>query len=139
VCGLTQWLTPEKAVLQLSLRYKTNDHFWFSFFHEAGHILKHGKKEKFVEDGGDHDAKEEEANRFAEDSLIPRDWASGLPTLRSREQVEAFAEAVGIAPGIVLGRLQKMGQIEHRTSDNNLKQRLQWSESPDGQVTVTGG
>ncbi|MFN8491179.1 MAG: hypothetical protein U0350_26520 [Caldilineaceae bacterium] len=29
VCGATRWLTPNKALLQLSLRYKTNDHLWF--------------------------------------------------------------------------------------------------------------
>jgi HTH-type transcriptional regulator / antitoxin HigA len=137
VSGATQWLTPDKALLQLSLRFKTNDHFWFSFFHEAGHILKHGKKEKFVEDGGDHDAKEEEANRFAEDVLIPRDRADELPGLRTREQIIAFAKSVGVASGIVLGRLQKMGVIDHRCAYNHLKERLQWSAGAGGEVNIT--
>src|SRR5262249_32789781 len=105
VSGAAQWLTPDKALLPLCLRVKSNDHFWFSFFQEAGHILKHGKREKFVEDGGDHDAKEEEANRFAEDFLIPREWSEELTHLRSREQIVAFSKSVGVAPGIVLGRL----------------------------------
>jgi addiction module HigA family antidote len=137
VSGATQWLTPDKALLQLSLRFKTNDHFWFSFFHEAGHILKHGKREKFVEDGSDHDAKEEEANRFAEDFLIPRDRREELAHLRSREQIIAFARSVGVAPGIVLGRLQKMGVIDHQCAYNHLKERLQWSQGADGEVKIT--
>ena len=137
VCGATQWLTPDKALLQLSLRFKSNDHFWFSFFHEAGHILKHGKKEKFVEGGGDQDAKEEEANRFAEDFLIPRDRAEELAQLCNREQIIAFAGSVGVAPGIVLGQLQKMGVIDYQCAYNHLKDRLQWSQGADGVVKIT--
>ena len=38
VSGATRWLHPQKAIIQLSLRYKSNDHLWFTFFHEAGHI-----------------------------------------------------------------------------------------------------
>jgi len=137
VTAMTQWLTPEKALLQLSFRFKTHDHFWFSFFHVAGHILKHGKKEKFVEGGGGDDAKEEEANRFAEDFLIPRDRAAELPGIRTHEQIITFAESVGIAPGIVLGRLQKMGLINPSSSDNSLKEQLRWFHGPDGEAFIT--
>ena len=49
ICGSTQWLTSTKALIQLSLRYKTDDQLWFTFFHEAGHILKHGKRHVFLE------------------------------------------------------------------------------------------
>ncbi len=136
VSGATQWLTPDKALLQLSWRFKSNDHFWFSFFHEAGHILKHGKKEKFVEDGGDQNAKEEEANRFAEDFLIPRERAEELAHLRGREQIVAFSRSIGVAPGIVLGRLQKMGVIDHQCAYNHLKERLQWSRAADGEAKI---
>jgi hypothetical protein len=38
---LANRLSPGKALIQLSLRYKTNDHLWFSLFHEAGHVLLH--------------------------------------------------------------------------------------------------
>jgi len=47
--GATHWLSPSKALIQLSLRGKTDDHLWFTFFHEAGHILLHGKREVFIE------------------------------------------------------------------------------------------
>jgi hypothetical protein len=49
VWGATRWIAPERAVLQLSLRYKTNDHLWFPIFHGAAHILRHGKKLLFLE------------------------------------------------------------------------------------------
>ena len=39
VSDATRWLGSDKALLVLSNRYKVNDQFWFSFFHEAGHLL----------------------------------------------------------------------------------------------------
>ena len=51
ICGATQWLTSMKALVQLSLRYKTDDQLWYTFFHEAGHILLHGKRRVFLETG----------------------------------------------------------------------------------------
>lgn len=128
VSGATRWLTSNKALIQLSLRYRSDDQLWFSFFHEAGHVLLHGKREIFVEGGNGLDGeKEEEANRFAADLLIPRrEWqafvASGRPTL---EQVSDFAERVGIAPGIVVGRLQHE-RIVGWEWGNGLKRRFQW-------------
>jgi len=74
--GATRWLTPEKALIQLSARGKTDDQFWFTFFHEAGHILLHPKKDIFIELEQAEDRLENEANRFATDLLIPPDtWA----------------------------------------------------------------
>jgi len=35
---------------KLSCRYKVEDIFWFSFFHEVGHVLLHGKRDVFLED-----------------------------------------------------------------------------------------
>ena len=65
VSGATRWLTSEKAMIQLSLRYKTNDQFWFTFFHEAGHILVGGKKEVFIDLNHAIGKEEREADRFA--------------------------------------------------------------------------
>jgi hypothetical protein len=48
--GATRWLG-DRAAIQLSLRYKSNDHLWFTFFHEAGHILKHGRKNNLMPTG----------------------------------------------------------------------------------------
>ncbi|MFF0471845.1 ImmA/IrrE family metallo-endopeptidase [Micromonospora zamorensis] len=111
VSGATRWLSPQKAVLQLSLRHKRNDHLWFAFFHELGHILLHGKRDNFIDRDSDYEAarddpKEQQANAFAGDLLIPPTYASELRRLRSLAAMRAFAEKIGVAPGIVVGRLQ---------------------------------
>lgn len=126
--GATRWLSPQKALIQLSLRYCVDDHLWFSFFHEAGHVLLHGKREMFVEGTNGLDGeKEQEADRFAADLLIPRRvWddfvAAGKPSLA---QVCDLADRLGVAPGIVVGRLQFEG-ISGWNWGNKLKQRFTW-------------
>ena len=65
--GATRWID-DNPLIQLSVRYKQNDRFWFTFFHEAGHILLHGKKDIFLEDIEYSEAdlkKESQANEFA--------------------------------------------------------------------------
>jgi len=123
--GVTRWLTPDKALIQMSLRYKTDDHFWFTFFHEAGHVLNDPKKEVFIEDGQEDKEREGQANRFAADFLIPRSRAAELSSLKTRKAVVTLAKAIGIAPGIVVGRLQKEGVIKYSYL-NDLKQRFVW-------------
>ena len=109
ISGAAWWATPNRAVIILSDRYKKDDYFWFTFFHESAHVLLHSKKETFVDDGSDDDLLENEANRFAADLLIPPDKATRLPGLTTEADVSAFAEELGIAPGIVVGRLQHDG------------------------------
>jgi addiction module HigA family antidote len=123
VSGATRWLTPNKALLQLSFRHKSDDTFWFSFFHEAGHILKHGKREVFIEGSGMINEAEQEADAFAQDQLIPTREYHRLLAMApfTHVKIEHFAESIGIAPGIVVGRLQKFGQLSHRYC-NDLKQ-----------------
>ena len=45
ISGAAWWLSSQKAVIALSARHKTDDHLWFSLFHEAAHILLHSKKD----------------------------------------------------------------------------------------------
>lgn len=124
--GATRWLTPRKAMIQLSLRYKTNDQFWFSFFHEAGHILCDGKKETFVDGELADDEREACANRFAANHLIPTNCSRELPRLQTGAAVESFARRIDLAPGIVVGRLQHEGILQHNQL-NGLKRRFQWA------------
>lgn len=130
VSGATRWLTSTKALIQLSLRYKTDDHLWFTFFHEAGHILLHGKKELFLEgtNGLDID-KENEANEFSENELIPRKILTAFTQENrlSKANIKKFAEQLRIAPGIVVGQLQHKHLLPS-THCNELKQRFQWKE-----------
>jgi HTH-type transcriptional regulator / antitoxin HigA len=125
--GATRWLTSQKALLALSLRYRTNDHLWFTFFHEAGHIVRHGKRLLVIEGTADLDAKlEAEADAFARDVLIPPEYGPLLASLRgTRAAVCALAESVGVAPGIVVGRMQKEGLLPW-SHLNDLKVRYRW-------------
>jgi addiction module HigA family antidote len=126
VYGATRWLTPVKAMVQLSLRGKFEDMLWFTFFHEAGHILLHGKKEVFIEDSESQTEKEVEANRFAAHFLIPnRDWTSFVSAnqYQNETSLKAFAKKQGISPAIVVGRLQHEGLIPH-SHHNGLRRRF---------------
>jgi HTH-type transcriptional regulator/antitoxin HigA len=126
--GAARWLTPNKALIQLSLRHKSDDHLWFSFFHEAGHLLLHSKKQTYVTDDHQNDTLELEANDFSETFLIPRKNEPELAELDSDVKIQSFAKRLGIAPGIVVGRLQKDGIINWNQM-NNLKVRLEFADS----------
>ncbi len=129
VSGAVRWVAPQKALVQLSLRYKSNDSLWFTFFHECGHIALHGKKMLFLEDGQIASAEEHEANRFAADRLIaPTDWSQFDPFIVTDDVIKRFASNIGIAPGIVLGRLQKEGRVPWNRL-NHLKVRYTWKEA----------
>ena len=111
VSGLARWLSPKHPLIQLSLYGKTNDKFWFTFFHEAAHILLHAgdKKSVWLDDaaaGQVTGSAEQEANAWAADKLIPPRHATDLACLYDKASVCAFASRVGVHPGIVVGRLQ---------------------------------
>jgi addiction module HigA family antidote len=110
--GAARWIG-SKAVIQLSLRHKSDDQFWFTFFHEAGHILS-GRRHRDYLDGADMkdadtDSGEHAADQFARDILLPPDeYLSFLQAGNfSRNTVRTFAESQSVAPGIVAGRLER--------------------------------
>lgn len=114
VSGIARWISPTKAVIQLSLYGKSNDKFWFTFFHEAAHILLHAdkredKKSIFLDEFNGDDStntQEHEANTWAANFLIPEEYHSELRLLDSENDIVDFAERLTIHPGIVIGRLQ---------------------------------
>lgn len=122
--GATLFLNDKKAMILLSFRYLADDQFWFTFFHEAGHLLMHSDKAVFLEDGSDVSLKEEhEANLFAQNLLIPPEARAEFLSLRpTRNSIMKFAIKVGISRGIVVGQLQHQGRIE-RSQMNALKRR----------------
>jgi addiction module HigA family antidote len=130
--GATRWLSPSKALIQLSLRYKSDDHLWFTFFHEAAHILFHRKKLLFIE-GGAYDsfqAEDNQANRFAANILIPLEEFNSFVAKHaendiSKRSIMKFAQQIGVAPGIVVGRLQHEGILE-QSHCNDIKRSLAW-------------
>jgi len=130
VFGATRWLSQDKALIQLSLHYKRADQFWFSFFHEAGHILLHGKREIFVEEKGLVNREEEEANKFAADFLIPphtyNKFLEGDDF--SKAAILAFARQLKIAPNIIVGRLQREKKVGFNER-HDLIVWLQWAHA----------
>ncbi|MBW2122556.1 MAG: helix-turn-helix domain-containing protein [Deltaproteobacteria bacterium] len=104
--GATKWLTPRKAMILLSLRGKGEDRFWFSFFHEAGHVLYDNKKDLLINDGSQEDPRERRANNFASEFLIPSRHNNAIRKAQSRTQLLEIADQLDISPGIVAGRYQ---------------------------------
>ena len=89
ISGAAWWTSPYRAVIALSDRYKKDDRFWFSFFHEAAHILLHSKKETFVDDDTDDDAvggrgKQPLQRTFSSPRLQSRACTASPPTARPR-------------------------------------------------------
>ncbi len=116
-------------MIQLSARHKSDDHLWFSFFHEAAHLLLHSKKFIFVEGANDGGADlESEANDWAVNALVARaDWERFVAkSPQSKAEVCAFADEQGVAPGIVVGMLQHAGLVPW-THLNGLKVRYRWT------------
>jgi HTH-type transcriptional regulator/antitoxin HigA len=128
--GATRFISSRKALLQLSFRYLSDDHFWFTFFHEAAHLLLHSEKAFFFEGTGSgfvRTQEEEEANAFAADQLIPSQFRAELESLSLTSMaVGRFAKKIGVSPGIVVGQLQHMKRIPHGHRMNNLKVRYGW-------------
>jgi HTH-type transcriptional regulator/antitoxin HigA len=136
VSGVARWLSPTRPLIQLSLHGKTNDKFWFSFFHEAAHILLHAnskeeKKSIFLDDPNaahPDDHREHEANLWSGNHLIPDQNAHILSSLKTRMAVTDFARQIGIHPGIVVGRLQHDRLIDPSWM-NDLKQSFRFNEA----------
>jgi HTH-type transcriptional regulator / antitoxin HigA len=129
VSGVARWLN-DRPLIQLSLLGKWNDGFWFSFFHEVAHILKHPKRAVFLDDAASGAAvetpEEQEANQFSAELLIPPAHKMDMQTLRlERADVLAFAKKLGIHPGIVVGQLQHRGRLSFAHPLTKLKARYE--------------
>lgn len=137
VSGCMRWLSPKKALLMLSDRFKTSDHFWYTFFHEAGHILLHGSKQIYFEGSeGKRNRLEDEADAFARNILIPPAVARTLELIEhSRDAITTFAGKIGIAPGIVVGRMQHDGLLPWKSTLNSLKQNYNSNNSTNCAIT----
>ena len=131
ISGAAEWLSSNRAMVALSLRHKTDDHFWFTVFHEIGHVILHGKKRIFIDDDDEKaDSQEEsQANEFARRVLIPKQEYERLISRGPlyADDIEEFADRIRIAPGIVAGMLQHDGLIEY-SWHNKLKRRLECDE-----------
>lgn len=117
ICGATFWRN-NKAIVALSVRGKRADVFWFTFFHEVAHLLKHTRKEVHI--NYDKSDEEYEADEIASDLLISKhdyDAFKNEYHYSDREEIVRYAGMIGIAPYILVGRLQHDGLLDN--SDYN--------------------
>jgi addiction module HigA family antidote len=130
VSGACVWYN-QNPWIYLSLRYKTDDQLWFSFFHEAMHVRQNVRKRLFVDEPRHavNDPKEIEANEYAADTLIPRSaYRAFLRMARfDAVSVQAFARECGVTPGVVIGRLQHDQYVAWASPLNRLKQHYVWT------------
>ena len=136
--GATRWMN-DTPLIQLSGRYKKNDIFWFTVFHEIAHILLHGKKDVFLEEvdyTGKEVEKEAEADQFAADYLLSKSEEQAIldamrlntytlrrkgvtsdqlldTTLASASTIRSFATKFHTHPACIIGRLQHKGLIPY--------------------------
>ncbi|MGE8555009.1 MAG: ImmA/IrrE family metallo-endopeptidase [Chryseobacterium jejuense] len=120
VYGVTKFSPEGNPLMILSFRYLSDDQFWFTLFHEAGHIILHEKKllnfeeESIIEYNEKFTQEEEEANLFAEEILIPFQLKNKLTSLNgNKKRLIAFSMEANVSPGIVVGQLQNKKIISH--------------------------
>ena len=115
--------------MQLSFRYLADDQFWFTVFHEIGHLLLHAHSELFLEDLEDRNSDaEREADSFALKTLFAKVGVEVLNTVEpSLRSIKRLARNAGISDGIVVGQLQRLERVPYRHF-NQLKTRYTWND-----------
>ena len=125
--GAVRWLPSERPLIQLSLRHRWADIFWFTLLHEVAHVLLHDRRRFTIVDGvgraNPDNAMETEADEFAGRTLLPRTFDDRLATVRSQAEAIAIAREAGVHPGIVVGRLQHDQRIPY-SHYNGLRTRF---------------
>ena len=135
--GAAFWAHKDKAVIVLSDRGKYEERFWFAFFHEAAHILLHSKKSIFIDQdktGTEDRDIEREADAYSAEFLVPENAISSFREMYGeyandleQEELEDFAEEIGISPGLLLERLQHEDLIVRNSAHNKtLKRKAQF-------------
>ena len=121
--GAAMWHPDGFPVIALTLRHDRLDNFWFTLFHELGHVIKHletSMNEGFLDtdiDGASEKEIEIEADRFALEAFIPREAWDDLGPLRLKAEIVAAANKLAISPAVIAGRLRREAgdYRKHRT------------------------
>jgi HTH-type transcriptional regulator/antitoxin HigA len=123
--GATCFFEPDRATLVVSFRYLTDDHFWFTLFHEIGHLILHDAVNVRLEgDVSLTEQEESEADTFATNVLIPEPFREKLGKfgVKNWKEMIRVAKKIGVSRGIVLGYLQHIGNVPY-SHLNKLKVR----------------
>ena len=131
VSGTARPLANGRPSIALSGRHLADDHLWFTFFHEAAHLLLHGTDAVYVDDLDDaapEASDEAEADDYAGGLLVPATFEARLVRARTAPLVlQDIAREIGVSPGIVVGQLQHRGMLRYDTRFNRLKHRYRWN------------
>ena len=122
VNGVSYKITCDKAIIMISDRGKKDDILWFTLFHEIGHLIKHSKKEVFIDlEDTEFSDIELEADEFARNILIPdyiyNDFIKNNIVF-NENIIKDFSRNNSISTGIVVGRLQKDGLVGWNQCNN---------------------
>lgn len=128
ISGAVRILTDDTPHIQLSFRYLSDDHFWFTLFHEIAHLLLHYNKMPILENAEHQEEDyEQEANEFSAQVIVPMRFREEFLSLGgSRFTIINFAKKVGVAPGLIVGQLQHEGIIGFNQTQH-LKRRYRWT------------
>ncbi|MDA3838148.1 MAG: ImmA/IrrE family metallo-endopeptidase [Candidatus Delongbacteria bacterium] len=107
--GAVTWIN-KRPLIQMSLKGKFADIFWFTLFHELGHIyFEHSKKEVILDlsnESTGSEILENQANNFAVKFLYPKEFANlAKKSLISKGDIMKFSKKYNLLVGIILGRL----------------------------------
>ena len=132
-------LTDDRGLIALSGRHLVDDQLWFTFFHEAAHLILHGGMQPYIEDleltFQTADTAEVEANNLAEGTLVPGELLAILSTVDTvATTIVRLAREWQVAPGILVGQLQHMKRIGFSSGLNQLKRRYRWNGAILGMV-----
>lgn len=125
--GVVQVDNTGRPIILLSCRHLSDDHFWFTLFHEIGHLMLHDQEMLLLEAVDQlPDAQEEEANQFASDLLVPENKRHLLHNVRKDPRaIIKLSIQLELTPGVLVGQMQHHGIIAHHQF-NSLKRRFEW-------------
>ncbi|WP_245504012.1 ImmA/IrrE family metallo-endopeptidase [Rhizobium leguminosarum] len=127
--GATRLVSPDKAMILMSFRHRSDDHFWFTLLHEIGHlVLHHAQTFVDTDEDGPSDMREDEANTYARKCIIPDERLDEFESLKAdRDQVVRFSVKSKIASGLTVGQMQKRDMIG-KEKLNFLKRTWTWEQ-----------
>lgn len=128
--GAARKLPGNAALIVVSMRFLVDDQFWFTVFHEIGHLLLDHADRPILDDPGADEtdsSQEREANEFAAEVLLPASLRADVPAgALGHRQIVALARRAGVSPGVVVGQLQHDNRISQKHL-NSVKRRYRWN------------
>jgi plasmid maintenance system antidote protein VapI len=133
VSGAARFLADNRGLIALTARHQTDDHLWFTFFHEAAHLLLDGAGATYVDEMPEATTTEDlvDQERAADDLaaryLLSQEGLVRLETVRLDVRgIMKLANELNVAPGIIVGQLQYRRRLGFGSGLSHLKRRYRW-------------